>query len=229
MYKPFKAIYMFLMCAILLSAGWCGFISYQPVVVEIEDVQDEPQIEEIVPFESLFRKYAPEIGWEWQMLAALCWEESRLNPNASAASGARGLMQLMPKTGHRFGLNDSTFCLPEDNLRAGVQYIKFLQRTFKFVTDSVENQHFVLASYNAGPAHIMDARRLARQHGYSPNIWFNHTEYWLNQLDNPEITADTTIVYYGTFSPKETISHVKKVKRTYERILEKEQKIQGIL
>lgn len=223
MRKPlkFKLISSVLFCTILLLIGWCGFICYEPVVEEPKP-EEEVEMEEVVPFESLFRQYAPQIGWEWEMLAALCWEESRLNPNATAASGARGLMQLMPKTGQRFGLNDSTFCIPEDNIRAGVKYIQFLQKTFKFITDSVENQHFVLASYNAGPAHIMDARRLARTQGYSPNKWFGHTEYWLNQLQDPDVAADSTIVYYGTFNPKETISHVKRVKKTYNRILNKE-------
>lgn len=202
---------------ILLMVGLWGF-SHKVERVEEEPVEELP-IEENVPYESLFRQYALEIGWPWELLAALCWEESHWNPNAESASGAKGLMQLMPKTGMRFSLNDSTFCLPEDNLRAGVQYIKYLQRTFSFITDSAENQHFVIASYNAGPAHIMDARRLAKLHGHSPDIWFDHTEYWLSQLDNPEITADSSIVFYGTFNPTETVSHVKKVKRKYNNIL----------
>lgn len=206
---------------ILLFAGLYGFYS---VGNEAEEVfaEEELPVTENVPYENLFRKYAPEIGWPWELLAALCWEESHWNANAESASGAKGLMQLMPKTGRRFSLNDSTFLLPEENLRAGVQYIKHLQRTFSFITDSAENQHFVLASYNAGPAHIMDARRLAKRYGYSPYVWFDNTEYWLSQLNKPEVAEDS-VVRYGSFSPAETVSHVKKVKYTYKRILRKTQ------
>lgn len=202
---------------ILLLAGLSGFYKDHTIL-------EEPPVEEpmssIVPYENLFRQYAPQIGWPWQLLAALSYQESRWNPNAQSASGAKGLMQLMPRTGERFSLNDSTFCLPEDNIRAGIEYIKHLQHTFSFITDSAENQHFVLASYNAGPAHIMDARRLAKHHGYSPYHWFNHTEHWLEQLQYPETIADTTLVHYGIFNPQETISHVKNTMHTYNRLLQ---------
>lgn len=203
---------------VLLSAGLTGFCSVVKSTPADIAAEEEDEMVENVPFETLFRKYAPEIGWQWEMLAALCWEESHWNPQAESASGAKGLMQLMPKTGRRFGLNDSTFCLPEDNLRAGIQYIKHLQRTFSFIGDSVENQHFVLASYNAGPAHIMDARRLAKRYGRSPYIWFDNTEYWLTRLAEEEIAADS-VVLYGTFNPAETVSYVRKVKHTHKRIV----------
>ncbi len=212
-----KVISLLLSLVVLLCSFLWGFRNL-PVVEEPEEDREEEVLTGNIPFESLFRQYAPEIGWSWEMLAALCWEESHWNPQAASASGARGLMQLMPVTGRRFGLNDSTFCLPEDNLRAGIQYIRHLQRTFSFIADSAENQHFVLASYNAGPAHIMDARRLAKRYGRSPYIWFDNTEYWLQQLQYPEFAEDS-VVLYGSFNPIETVSYVKKVKRTYKRII----------
>lgn len=202
---------------VLLLVGLYGFFDVPVVAVETEE---EEVIAENIPYENLFRRYAPEIGWQWELLAALCWEESHWNPAAESASGARGLMQLMPKTGKRFGLTDSTFCLPEDNLRAGIQYIQHLQRTFSFISDSTENGHFVLASYNAGPAHIMDARRLAKRYGRSPYVWFDNTEYWLTRLQEEEIANDS-VVLYGSFNPAETVSYVRKVKRTYKRIQNK--------
>lgn len=202
---------------ILLLAGAYGVCSVENPAPAAVAPDEEEEVIETVPYEALFRQYAPEIGWSWEMLAAVSWEESHWNPNASSASGARGLMQLMPKTGARFGLTDSTFCLPEDNIRAGIQYIKHLQRTFAFIGDSAENQHFVLASYNAGPAHIMDARRLAKRYGRSPYVWFDNTEYWLEQLQYPEFAEDS-VVMYGSFNPAETLSYVRKVKRTHRRI-----------
>ena len=174
---------------LLLLVGWYGYRQAEnPIEEEFEE--GEEILTENIPFENLFRQYAPEIGWPWELLAALCWEESHWNPNACSATGAKGLMQ----------------------------YIKFLQRTYEFITDSAENQHFVLASYNAGPAHIMDARRLAKRYGRSPYIWFDNTEYWLTQLQYPEVAADS-VVLYGSFNPTETVSYVRKVKRTHKRIL----------
>ncbi len=170
-----------------------------------------------IPYESYFRQYADSIGWDWELLAALAWQESHYNPTARSYVGATGIMQLMPKTAAQFGLNDSTILLPEHNIRAGAAYIATLQRTFSFIGNKQEQTHFVLASYNAGPAHIMDARRLAKRYGRSPYVWFDNTEYWLTRLQEPEIAADS-VVLYGAFNAAETTAYVRKVLRTYKRM-----------
>lgn len=177
----------------------------------------EPEPPSLVPYAEHFRRYAPITGWDWRLLAAVAWEESRYNPEAISASGAAGLMQLMPTTAAAFGLTDSTAFIPEHNIRAGAEYIRRLRNVYSFITDSVQNQHFVLASYNAGPAHIMDARRLAKRYGRSPYVWFDHTEYWLLCLRDEPYASDS-VVRYGAFNPDETVAYVRKVLRTYERI-----------
>ena len=73
------------------------------------------------------------------------------------------------------------------------------------------------APSKAGPAHIFDARRLAKKHGKSPFVWFDNTEYWLSQLQNEEIANDS-VVYYGTFNPYETKRYVRNVWKKYEEI-----------
>ena len=186
-----------------------------PVVVEEEDGNEE--LVSTIPFAALFQRYAPITGWDWHWLAAIAWEESHFNPAAISPVGALGLMQLMPATAERFGLNDSTVLCAEDNIRAGAQYICRLQQTYAFITDSVQNRLFVLASYNAGPAHIMDARRLAKRYGRSPYVWHDNTEYWLNRLAEPEVAADS-VVLYGSFNPEETTRYVRNVVRTCHRL-----------
>lgn len=193
-----------------------GLLGYLNVEVPELDIEETPVKDTIVPFQTYFEQYAPDIHWEWEMLAALCYEESHFNPNAGSAVGARGLMQLMPKTARRFGLNDTTITDPKESIRAGVEYITFLQKKYRFITDSAQNQMFVIASYNAGPAHIMDARRLAKANGDNPNIWYENTAYWLEQLQYDSIAADTANVKYGVFAnPYEPIHYVDKVMRRY--------------
>lgn len=131
-------------------------------------------------------------------------------------------MQLMPQTASRFGLNDSTLWLPAENIAAGVQYIRRLQDIFSFIGNTDEQTKFVLAAYNAGPAHIMDARRLAKRYGRSAYIWYDNTEYWLQQL-RPEAHAGDSVVLYGAFDATETTAYVRKVLRTYHRIRQQEQ------
>ncbi len=197
------------------------FVGYdkgsEVVVPEVDTVLEN------IPYETIFRQYADTIGWNWTLLAALAYEESHFNPHAKSPVGATGLMQLMPKTAANYGLNDSTILIPEQNIRAGALYIKRLQKTYNFITNPQENIHFVLASYNAGPAHIMDARRLAKRYGRSPYVWFDNTEYWLTQLANPTYATDS-VVLYGAFNATETTAYVRKVLRTQRKLHEEFEK-----
>lgn len=210
---------------ILMSAFFKGYFS-RPTQ---EDVEEEEIVEEIlsnVPYAKYFQQYAPEIGWDWELLAAVAYHESRYNPHAGSAKGAAGLMQLVPRTAERFGLNDSTKFEPEDNIRAGVQYISFLQRHFRAVSDPLEQAYFVLASYNAGPAHIHDARRLAREYGDNPNRWYGHTEEWLIRLSDEAYYTDS-LVQYGSFNSGTTRTYVNAVMRTYRKIQAEEAALQA--
>lgn len=203
--------------------GFLGYLKNEVPELPVE----EPVKDTIVPFQTYFEEYAPAIHWEWEMLAALCYEESHFNPYAGSGVGARGLMQLMPRTARRFGLNDSTITDPKESIRAGVEYISYLQKTYRFIKDSSENQKFVIASYNAGPAHIMDARRLAAKNGDNPYVWADNTAYWLEQLQYDSIANDT-LVYYGVFSnPYEPISHVNKVLHRYRQYKRKSAALQS--
>lgn len=205
---------------LFISAFIKGYL-YVPEVYEEEEIEEEEEVLSNVPFAQYFQQYAPQIGWEWELLAAVAYHESRYNPHAGSEKGAAGLMQLVPRTAARFGLNDSTVFEPEDNIRAGVQYISFLQRHFRAVTDTMEQAYFVLASYNAGPAHIHDARRLAREYGDNPNKWYGHTEVWLERLSDEAYYTDS-LVQYGEFRSGTTRRYVNAVMHTYQKIREEE-------
>ena len=137
------------------------------------------KVGQISPFDSLFQIYAPQIGWDWRLLAALSYHESRFNPQIISYAGAVGLMQLMPRTAERFGVDSTMIFEPEYNILASVQYIKRLDGYFRKVKDEQERKKFILASYNSGPAHIFDARALAKKYGENPGIWFNSVENYL--------------------------------------------------
>lgn len=137
---------------------------------------DVPQYE-LVPYQAVFEHYAPQVGWDWELLAAVAYHESRFHAKAHSQSGACGVMQLMPKTAHRFGLNDSTVWVPEDNIRAGVEYIQFLQRKWAFIQNKDEQTKFVLASYNVGPGFIFAARRRVRDGEGNAYVWADVEPY----------------------------------------------------
>jgi len=163
-----------------------------------------------IPYADLFKKYAAEIGWDWELLAALCYSESKFNPQAKSKSGAMGLMQLMPKVIDKFEVVDPYD--PEENIQASTRYLKALLELYSFVPQKKEKVKFVLASYNAGSAHIMDARRLAKKYGTDPNVWYEQVEYWLYCLQDSTIAADS-VVKFGRFRPIQTLLYVHKVLR----------------
>lgn len=166
-----------------------------------------------IPYADLFKKYAPQIGWEWELLAAVCNAESKFNPMAHSLSGAMGLMQLMPKPAAKFGLEDPYD--PEQNIEAGTKYIQTLIALYHFIPTNKEKTKFILASYNAGPAHIMDARRLAKKQGLDPNVWYQNVEYCLYQLKDSTIASDS-IIRFGQFRPIQTLQYVHKVLQQYD-------------
>lgn len=170
----------------------------------------------ISPFDHLFRKYAPNIGWDWRLLASVAFHESRFDSQEISWAGASGLMQLMPRTAANFGLDRRTILDPEMNIEAGVQYIKSLNMSFRQVANKDERIKFILAAYNSGPAHVLDAMALARKYGKNPHIWFNHVEYFLQKKSEPEFYNDP-VVKYGRFGGKETIRYVKNTLDTYAK------------
>ncbi len=174
----------------------------------------------ISPFDPLFKKYAPLINWDWHLLAAVAFHESRFDSSEVSWAGAAGLMQLMPRTAANFGLDKKTILNPEKNIEAGVQYIKSLNMAFRKIENKEERIKFILAAYNSGPAHIFDAMALADKYGKNPNIWFNNVEYFLLKKSEPEFYNDP-VVKYGSFGGKETVRYVQNTLDTYEKYLSK--------
>ena len=139
-------------------------------------------------FDSSIKKTAKKIGWDWRLLAALIYQESRFKVDLESEKGAFGLMQLMPSVMSRYGIGyDST---PEEQLEAGGKLITYLDKSLKDrVVDSLERVKFVLAAYNAGLGHVYDAQRLARKFGKAPDIWEDNVDYYI--LNKSKYLNDT--------------------------------------
>lgn len=164
-------------------------------------------------YDDIFRRYAPQINWDWRMLAAQAYTESRFNPKARSFAGARGLMQIMPRTGRAYGLKNPAS--PDQSVKAAVSYLDDLDRMFASkVPDPTERRKFVLASYNAGQGHIFDAMRLAEKHGLDPTVWDENVEKAVLMLANPQHYNDS-VVKYGYLRGRETYDYVDRITRLY--------------
>jgi len=166
------------------------------------------------PYDAQLKKGAVLLGWDWRLLASLMFQESRFNPNVKSWAGAIGLMQIMPETGAFFGINN--LWDPQQNIDAGVRFLKFLDSFWKkTVPDQNERMKFVLASYNVGLNHVIDAQRLANKYGKKIDVWDGNVEYYLKQKSDPKYYRDqvSTAGYCRCDGP---VWYVKQVLKLYE-------------
>jgi membrane-bound lytic murein transglycosylase MltF len=122
------------------------------------------------------RELAEEYRFDWLRIAAQCFQESGLDPNAVSSSGAVGLMQLLPATAADMGCDDPRD--PEQNLRAGVRYLDWLRSSYfdDPELDEVDRMDLILAAYNAGPGNVRKWRQEAPARGLDPNRWRENVE-----------------------------------------------------
>ena len=99
-----------------------------------------------VPFGKLIHEKAAKYDLDPSLVAAVVETESRFLPGAKSPVGARGLMQLMPRTGKWMGAKN--LYDPEQNVEAGAKYLKYLEGRFK------GNQTQMIAAYNAGEGNV---------------------------------------------------------------------------
>jgi membrane-bound lytic murein transglycosylase MltF len=126
----------------------------------------------------LFIKYSDQYDFDWIMIAALAYQESRIDQNKRSSAGAIGVMQLLPSTAKDPNVNIRDIQKIENNIHAGVKYLRFLYDRYfeKEPMDAFNKMLFSFASYNAGPAKVTRLRREAENEGLDPNVWFRNVE-----------------------------------------------------
>ncbi|MFC0878501.1 transglycosylase SLT domain-containing protein [Saccharicrinis sp. FJH2] len=167
----------------------------------------------ISPYDDLFKKAAKELHWDWRLLAAQVYQESRFDPWAESWMGAVGLMQIMPETAGMYG--DYDLWEPDQNIEAGVQHLKWLYTIFDNDIDSMDHIKFTLASYNVGPGHVGDARKLAAKYGKDPNKWDDNVSEMIILKSEKKYYTDP-VVEHGYCRGIETFNYVKSIMERYE-------------
>jgi membrane-bound lytic murein transglycosylase MltF len=165
-------------------------------------------------YDDLIREFSNNINWDWRLLASLICQESQFKPDVISVAGAYGLMQIMPVTGRNFGIDITAS--PKNNIRAGIMYISWLNKLFESkVPDQQERLYFILAAYNAGPGHVLDAMRLAGKNGMDPQKWEGNVAVWLLKKSEPQYYRDS-VVRNGYFRGKESVKFVSEVLDRFE-------------
>ncbi|MEN9919701.1 MAG: hypothetical protein RL662_2137 [Bacteroidota bacterium] len=171
---------------------------------------------DISPFDSIFRKYAPVSGYDWHLLAAIGYQESRFRVGVSSWAGAVGLMGLMPRTAAIYGVVGEDLKDPDKSVMASANYLKYLTKIFRKIQDPDERIKFVLASYNGGNGHIADARALARKYGDNPDVWDGNVVKYIELKSKPEYYNDP-VVKCGYLRGMEVVNYVAQVTTNWRK------------
>ncbi len=165
------------------------------------------------PYDNLIKEQAKRIGWDWLLLASMVMQESHFDPNAKSWAGAQGLLQLMPATAANFGIKNRSN--PEQSLKGGTDYlIKLEKRWMSNMQDTTDIAAFVMASYNAGPGHVIDARALVTKNGGNRDKWRDVRKY-LALLSTKKYYTDE-VVKLGYCRGEEPVNYVKQVNERYQ-------------
>lgn len=108
------------------------------------------------PYDEIIKFRADSIGWDWRLLAAVIYTESKFAINVASPAGAKGLMQIMPLTAKVYNVENPLD--PSENIRAGASYLGRLDKTFRKVPPE-DRIRYVLAAYNAGESRILSRMR----------------------------------------------------------------------
>ena len=163
-------------------------------------------------YDAVFKRASDKSGWDWRLIAALAYQESKFNPNALSFGGAYGMMQFMPNTGPTYGVfPDSP---PEVQIMGGGRKLAADEKHWKEIPDDFQRKKFSMASYNAGRGHIMDAQRLAKKHGLNHLVWDDNVEKMILNLSKQEYYQDE-VVRHGMMRSRTTYNYVREVTERY--------------
>ncbi len=179
----------------------------------------------ISPYDHLIRQEAERFDFDWRLITALVYEESNFDPKAVSWAGAFGLMQLMPTTAAQYGVDTSAN--DQENIMAGLALLDDLRDLWtEKIPDEEERIKFIVASYNVGAGHILDARQIARDLGLDPDVWTNNVEECILLKSKPEWyrAKNVRFGYCRGTEPYEYVRDVMSIYGHYKEVYEEQNK-----
>lgn len=169
-------------------------------------------------FDPIMRRVGDEEGQDWRLMSAIAYSESRFIENLKSSQGAKGIMQIRPVVARHFNVPVEAIDDTETNIRLAGMLLAELDTMLRMPssTPSHDRLSIILASYNAGIGHVLDARRLARSEGANPNSWADVSRYLKLKSDPAYYELD--IVQNGKFTGSgQTLHYVEEVMRKYKQ------------
>ena len=171
----------------------------------------------VSPFDHLFKRYADEYDWDWKLLASQAYVESKFDSTAVSWAGARGMMQIMPRTAKGYGATAKSVMKNDVAIETALKFLNDLDKQLTpLVPDEKERKKFVIASYNSGLGHVKDAINLAKKYGLNPQKWDNNVAKAILWKSNPKYYKDP-VVRFGYSRGRETYDYVNRVYSFYNK------------
>ena len=160
-------------------------------------------------YRQLIEIVAQEQNLPWELLAAISYQESHWDPNATSRTGVRGMMMLTLGTAKELGVTDRTD--PGQSLRGGARYFRKLRRRLPDDIHEPDRSWLALAAYNIGMGHLEDARVLTERRGGDPHLW----EDVMSALPLLEESTHYSTVRYGYARGMEAVRYVQNIRHYY--------------
>ncbi len=166
-------------------------------------------------YKATIKNEASKFGFDWRLIAAVVYQESHFDPQATSYTGVQGLMQVTLDTAREMGISNRLD--PEQSIHAGVKYLSDIYERFEEIPNREQRLRFSLASYNIGYGHVLDAQGLAQKQGRDPNKW-SSLLITLPQLRQPKYYSQTK---YGYARGTEPVRYVKRIFSYYDILRQK--------
>ncbi|MBI3133277.1 MAG: transporter substrate-binding domain-containing protein [Bacteroidetes bacterium] len=169
---------------------------------------------QLSPYDDLVKAECAKYGWDWRLILAIMYQESKFETWKVSWAGAFGLFGFMPGTAEQYGI--SPLSSPAEQIRAALEKLdKNYDEWAVEIKDSSECMNFTLATFNSGRGHIDDARRLCEKYGKDKNTWTGHVNEMLLNLSKPLYYRDD-LVKNGYCRGVETYEYIIEVRQRYE-------------
>ncbi|GHB18076.1 membrane-bound lytic murein transglycosylase MltF [Salinicola rhizosphaerae] len=161
-------------------------------------------------FVPYFKTAARDTGFDWRLLAALGYQESHWEADATSPTGVRGLMMLTRPTANEIGIDNRLD--PRQSVEGGARYLQHVKQRLDNAIPEPDRTWMALAAYNVGLGHLYDAQEIAKLRGKNPDRWADVRE----ALPLLQQKAWYSQVRHGYARGGEPVIYVRNIRRYYE-------------
>jgi membrane-bound lytic murein transglycosylase F len=157
------------------------------------------------PLVPIFQEAGDAHGMDWRLLAAIAYQESHWDPEATSYTGVRGLMMLTRRTANQLGVTDRLD--PVQSVEGGARYLLQLRDRIPARIPEPDRTWMALAAYNMGMGHLEDVRIITEKRDMNPDSWADVREN-LGLLTQESWYRDTRYGYARGFETKHFVDNI---------------------